>query len=86
MYESSQQLVGALLALSAIVSAGAFIASLFSAPRYPEQHTNGDAATRIGNEKDQSDAAIETRARVAAGWTADGSADYTPGQRFDTFA
>lgn len=85
MYESSQQLVGALLALSAIVAAGAFIASLFSAPRYPETATNGDT-TRIGNEKDKSDAAIETRARVAAGWTADGSADYTPGQRFDTFA
>ena len=70
MYESSQQFVGVLLTLTAIVSAGAFLASLFSEPRYPETRTNGDT-TRIGNEKDQSRAAIEARTRVAAGWTAD---------------
>jgi hypothetical protein len=88
MYESSQALVLQILTVAALVGVGALIAAIFTDPA-PELFTNGDSrqfppqsdrlgrrATRIGNEKDQSAAAIECRARVAAGWTGDGSADY----------
>lgn len=72
MYESSQYLVGLIVDLSLIAAAAGGAVALFTRDARPEV-----AITRLGNSRDQSRPAVLARRRIAAGHTADGSADYT---------